>query len=276
MRLENIRPLHSREEFRACERLQRAVWDTLAVSSEVLAVTAKYGGVVLGALTNSKVVGFIYAFLARRHGELVHWSHMMAVDAAYRDRGLGFRLKLKHRQIAFEQGVKAISWTYDPLQSRNATLNIARLGARVDEYLPDCYGHFPSRIERGLESDRFVVDWRIGSAAVERRLGTQRLKAAYPDSRDLNGPIVNQTRFARNGFIENAAITLDESARRLRVEIPSDTDLMRSKALPLARRWRTETRQIFQHYFANGYHVGGFLPPAPASDGRCFYVLRKS
>ncbi len=270
-----IRPLSGGDEFLACERLQRAVWGTLAASSELLAVTAKYGGVVLGALTNRKVVGFIYAFLARRHGELIHWSHMMAVDADNRNRGLGFRLKLKHRQLALQQGVKAICWTYDPLQSRNATLNIARLGGRVEEYIPDCYGHFPSRIERGLDSDRFVIDWRIGSARVERRLGTAQRKTADPASRDLRAPVVNQTRFAGDGFIDNTIIALDESARCLRVEVPSNTDLMRSKALPLARRWRAETRQIFQHYLASGYHVEGFLAPSTASDGRCFYVLHK-
>ena len=127
-----IRTLKASEDFRACERLQKAVWGSLSVSSEVLTVTAKYGGVVVGALSGGKVVGFIYAFLARRRGELIHWSHMMAVEAAYRDRRLGFRMKLKHRSLALAQGVKTISWTYDPLQSRNATLNIARLGGRVD------------------------------------------------------------------------------------------------------------------------------------------------
>ena len=117
-----IRPLRSLEEFRACERIQLDVWGNLAVGSELMTVTAKYGGAVIGALAGSKVVGFIYAFLARRHGRLIHWSHMMAVEARVRDRGLGFRMKLAHRKTALEQGIKSICWTYDPLQSRNAAL----------------------------------------------------------------------------------------------------------------------------------------------------------
>ena len=165
-----IRLLKTLEEFRACERLQLDVWGSLAVGAELLGVTQKYGGAVFGAVAHSRVVGFIYAFLARRHGRLIHWSHMMAVAEGYRDRGLGFRMKLAHRRHALAQGLQSISWTYDPLQSRNAALNLTRLGARVVEFIPNCYGRFPSAIERGLESDRFVVDWRIASRAVERRL----------------------------------------------------------------------------------------------------------
>ena len=95
-----IRPLKSLEEFHACEDIQLSVWGNLAVGSELMSVTAKYGGAVIGAVANGKVVGFIYAFLAQRHGRLVHWSHMMAVEPRFRDRGLGFRMKLAHRRLA--------------------------------------------------------------------------------------------------------------------------------------------------------------------------------
>src|SRR2546430_7403869 len=73
----HIRLLKSHEDFLACERIQKAVWGALAASTELLSVTQKYGGVVLGAAVEGRLVGFLYAFLARRHGRLVHWSHMM-------------------------------------------------------------------------------------------------------------------------------------------------------------------------------------------------------
>ena len=116
------------------------------------------------------MVGFIFAFLAQYHGRLAHWSHMMAVEAKYRDQGFGFKMKLVHRQVALERGIKSICWTFDPLQSRNARLNISRLGALAEEYVPDCYGRFPSLLEKGLPSDRWVVNWRISTARVEERL----------------------------------------------------------------------------------------------------------
>ena len=263
-----IRQLKSPDEFRACERIQMTVWGNLGVGSEVMGVTQKYGGAVLGAVVGERIVGFIYALLARRHGRLIHWSHMMAVEPRFRNLGLGFRMKLAHRELALKQGVKSICWTYDPLQSRNATLNIFRLGARVEEYVPDCYGRFPSVIERGLASDRFVVNWRIASRAVERRL-------QGPQPPSLSPRRINETRLNAQGFLENRKIFLNLRHPRLLVEIPPNTDAMRSRALGLARRWRTESQKIFQRYLSAGYRVEDFVAPSSAISGHCFYVLRR-
>jgi predicted GNAT superfamily acetyltransferase len=267
-----IRALHHLEEFHACERIQKAVWGNVGVGSEVLAVTAKHGGAVLGAVVDGKVVGCLYAFLARRHRRLIHWSHIMAVEPPYRDRGLGFLMKLAHRRLALQQGIKSICWTYDPLQSRNAALNIARLGARVEEYIPDCYGRFTSDIERSLPSDRFVVNWRISTPTVEGRLRKGVPRRPHDPSAL---PRANETRLNAQGFVENVRIRLKLRAPRVLVEIPPDTDAMRSKELKLAWRWRTDTRRIFQHYMAAGYRVEGFLPPSLATGGKCFYLLRR-
>jgi predicted GNAT superfamily acetyltransferase len=271
-----IRPLREDAEYRQCEYIQKAVWGTLGVSSELLSVTQKHGGAVLGSITRGKVVGFLYAFLARRHGRLVHWSHMMAVEEKYRNLGLGFRMKLVHRELALAQGLSAICWTFDPLQSRNAALNIARLGGRVDEYIPDCYGQFPSMIEKGLPSDRFAVEWRIRSAGIQKRLsqkdsGYTRLAACLTAL-----PCANQT-YSRSGrFIENRRLDLHLQGSLLAVEIPPNTDLMRQQALPLARRWRMETRRIFTYYLQAGYRVKNFVPPGPETENRCFYILGRS
>jgi predicted GNAT superfamily acetyltransferase len=265
-----VRLLKNLEEYRQCERIQRQVWGALGVGSEAMTVTQKYGGVVVGTIIKGEVVGFIFAFLARYHGRLVHWSHMMAVEAKFRDKGFGFRMKLYHRKLALERGLKSICWTYDPLQSRNAWLNISRLGAVVDEYVPDCYGHFPSLLEKGLASDRFVVNWHIASARVRKRLRGE------TSSADPSLPRANETRLTARGFPENRIIRLGLTHPGLLVEIPAHTDDMRSRALPLARRWRLETRRIFERYLSAGYRVEGFLPPRPATEGRCFYLLRRS
>ncbi|HEV2349261.1 MAG TPA: hypothetical protein VG028_05375 [Terriglobia bacterium] len=236
-----------------------------------MSVTQKYGGAVLGSIISGKVVGFIYAFLARRHGKLIHWSHLMAVEPKYRDLGLGFRMKQAHRKSALAAGVTSICWTYDPLQSRNAALNIARLGGRAEDFVPNCYGRFASAIEQGLESDRFVVNWRIRTSAVERRMQGHRQNLAAM----LKAPRINETRMNASGFPENRHISLGLRQPALLVEVPARTDLMRSHALSLARRWRLETRRIFQHYFGLGYRAEDFVPPCPGGDGRSFYVLRR-
>ena len=88
-------------------------------------------------------------------------------------------------------------------------------------------------------------------------------------------PRVNETRLNAQGFPQNRTIRLDLAHRRLLVEIPAQTDAMRSQAMPLARRWRLEARRIFQHYLSAGYRVEDFFPPQPATEGRCFYLLRR-
>jgi predicted GNAT superfamily acetyltransferase len=274
-----IRLLKTHHEFRQCERIQKAVWGTLGLASEVMVVTQKYGGVVLGAFVGKRLVGFAYAFLARRRGRLVHWSHMMAVLPGFRDLGLGFGMKLAHRRLALGRGIRSICWTYDPLQSRNATLNIFRLGARVQEFVRDLYGRFPSRIERGLTSDRFVVEWRIASPTVERRL-TERASrpATGATRRGIKTPAlprVNETHLNSQGWLENQRVSLHLRAPTLRVEIPAHTDRIRRRSMALARRWRSETRKIFERYFSLGYRVAEFVPPSSATAGRCYYILER-
>ncbi len=265
-----VRPLKTLEGYRQCEGIQQEVWGTVAASAELLSVTQKYGGTVLGAFAGRRMVGFLFALLARRQGRLIHWSHMMAVREAYRNLGLGFRMKLAHRKIAVAQGIRSICWTFDPLQSRNAALNITRLGVAIEEYISDCYGRFPSAIEKGLPSDRFVANWPIASGRVERRL--RRPPSA---GRIAPLPCANETESSRDGFLQNVKIRLKIDAPRLLVEIPANTDAMRTASRELAARWRMETRRIFQAYFRAGYSVEDFIPPQGATAGRCFYLLRR-
>jgi predicted GNAT superfamily acetyltransferase len=263
-----IRRLRSLYEYRECERIQKGVWGNVGVSSEVLSVTQKYGGVVLGAIAKGKLLGFLYAFLGRYQGRVVHWSHMLAVEKRHRDKGLGFRIKLAHRKLALQEGIKSVCWTYDPLQSRNAALNIARLGARVEEYLTDCYGRHTSVLEKSLPSDRLVANWQIGSARVAVRL-------ASPSCRPLNLklPRINETRRNKEGFMVNRGISFSFAEPRLLLEIPTNTDEMRVRALKLARQWRLETRRMFRRAFESGCRVVDFVTTGTGGDRRAFYVL---
>lgn len=266
-----IKLLETNEEYRKCEMLQRSTWGGVSVSAEVMLVTQKSGGAVLGAFVKGRMVGFIYALLARRNGRIIHWSHMMGVLPDYRSQGLGLQLKIAHRRLAFDRGIKSICWTFDPLQSRNASLNLARLGGRVEEYVVNYYGRFESRIEQGLPSDRFVVNWPIASKGVERSLSERSPKNGIPKL-----PRINLTTCNEQGFLVNQKLDLGRHERSLLVEIPSNTDQMRAVALTLARRWRFQVRKIFLHYLSNGYQVDGFLTENGKVAGlRCYYLLRR-
>jgi predicted GNAT superfamily acetyltransferase len=264
-----IRSLEKHGEFKECENAQKAIWGGLSVASEVMLVTQKAGGAVLGAFIHGKLVGFIYALLARRDGQISHWSHMMGILPEYRSQGLGLQLKLAHREIALRQGIKSIRWTYDPLQTRNATLNLGKLGARVEEYVSNYYGQFHSTIEQGLPSDRFVVYWPVASRAVGRLIAKGRKTAAIPAV-----PKVNLTATNQSGFLVNRKVDLGLREPRLLVEIPADADLMRAKALALAKRWRIQTRKIFLAYLSRDYSVRDLLTEGHnTARPRCFYLL---
>jgi predicted GNAT superfamily acetyltransferase len=265
-----VRPLGKTAEFQECARLQQEVWGSAGVSPELLQVTAKNGGAVIGAFSGNHLAGFLYAFLARRRGRLAHWSHLMAVEPGFRDRGLGLRMKTAHREIALAQGVRTIAWTYDPLQSRNAALNIHRLGAEAREYLPDCYGSFPSRIECGLPSDRFVAEWQIARSHVARSMSDDR--PAIPIDAL---PLANHVEWDARAFPINRSVHLNLRERRLLVEIPADPDRMRGLDVDLAQRWRLETRRVFQNYFGKGYRVTDFAAPPADNPRRAFYLLER-
>jgi len=266
-----VRPLRGIAEFHQCERIQQTVWGSAGVSSELLLVTAKNGGQVLGAFSAGRLAGFLYAFLARRHGRLIHWSHLMALEPDFRDCGLGLRMKLEHRRQALAQGIRLIAWTYDPLQSRNAALNIGRLGAEVREYIPDCYGSFPSSIECGLPSDRFVAEWHIATRKVERSLASSRSAMI-----EATAPTINEVDWDARDFAVNRRLRLTLSEPRLLAEVPAETDRMRALDLDMARRWRFEMRRVFQHYFKKGYRVAGFFSRLDRDSRRAFYVLERA
>jgi predicted GNAT superfamily acetyltransferase len=97
-------------------------------------------------------------------------SHMLAVRQAYRNQGIGLRLKLEQRIDALKRGIRHMEWTFDPLEIKNAYFNIHRLGAIVREYRPDFYGVSSSRLQGGLPTDRLFAEWELDSARVEQVL----------------------------------------------------------------------------------------------------------
>jgi predicted GNAT superfamily acetyltransferase len=76
---------------------------------------------------------------------------------------VGYALKLAQRARALDQGIGLVRWTFDPLVSRNAWLNIGKLRATCDRFLPNFYGEMTDEINRGERSDRLVVRWDLAT-----------------------------------------------------------------------------------------------------------------
>jgi predicted GNAT superfamily acetyltransferase len=163
------------EELRACVALQKEVWnfsDAELVPLRMFVVAEKVGGQVMGAFAGKDMVGFALSVPGTRSGHLYLHSHMLAVRKAYRDGGLGRRLKLLQREEAMARGIELIEWTFDPLEIKNAYLNIEKLGAIARRYNINQYGITSSPLQGGLPSDRLIAEWWLKSRRVETLLAT--------------------------------------------------------------------------------------------------------
>ncbi|HVO81169.1 MAG TPA: GNAT family N-acetyltransferase [Terriglobales bacterium] len=169
-----IRKCHALEEMRACVALQKEVWnftDIELVPLRLFVVAERVGGQVMGAFEGGELVGFAFAIPGFRAGHSYLYSHMLAVRKGYRDAGLGRRLKLFQREDALARGFELMEWTFDPLEIKNAYLNVEKLGAIARRYHVNQYGITSSPLQGGLPTDRLVAEWWLKSKRVESVLG---------------------------------------------------------------------------------------------------------
>ncbi len=269
-----IRPIETAGEYHACERLQRQVWDMPddldVVPLHLLLSMQHNGGLLLGAFHADTLAGFILGYPgSTADGMPKHCSHMMGLLAEYRSQGLGYRLKLAQRDHALAQGYELVTWTYDPLESRNANLNVRKLGVVCDTYIRDYYGPMTDGLNVGLPSDRFEVDWWIaGGWGAGCRDGDADAPGRY-----AGAAVANETRVIA-GLRAPSSMVLDLRKPEILVEIPAGYQSIKAGSPDLAIEWRQATRQIFESYFAAGYQVVDFVSAGGGGERRSFYVLK--
>src|SRR5262245_38526673 len=170
-----IRKCRDREEVAACVALQKEVWnfsDAELMPLRLFTEAENIGGQVIGAFDDGRLVAFALSLPGARGGHSYLHSQMLAVRADYRNAGLGRKIKLFQREDAIAGGFELIEWTFDPLEIKNAYLNIERLGAITRRYNVNQYGITSSPLQGGLPSDRLVEEWWMRSKRVEQLLRT--------------------------------------------------------------------------------------------------------
>lgn len=252
----DIRPFRTIEEFRECVALQEETWGhgfSERVAPAILKVAQILGGVSAGAYDeDGTLVGFVFGMTGVRDGQVVHWSDMLAVRRTARDTGLGTRLKAYQRETLLAQGTTRMFWTFDPLQSRNAYLNFAKLGIVVREYARDMYGQTDSPLHRGIGTDRLIALWLMDSERVARRLaGVERGPDVsscgdYPAALDVE----DGEGQPRPGVVR---LELDDAV--VRVAIPADISSVMADSMESAVAWREATREALTHYMSRGFEV---------------------
>ena len=164
------------DQLRQCLEIQRLAWgfsdaDILPIRS--LIICSKIGGQVFGAVDDGgQVLGFLNAFPGYRDGKVYLHSNMLGVRPECQNHGIGRQLKLAQREEALSRGIELVEWTFDPLEVRNARINLELLGAICRTYLPNFYGASSSHLHGGLPTDRLVAEWHLNSARVKSRLGS--------------------------------------------------------------------------------------------------------
>lgn len=271
-----FRDIESIEEIRAVEDLQIEAWgdderDIVPLSQFVAARCV--GGSLIGAFDDQKLVGFAYGFYGHVDGRVVHHSHMLAVDPAYRNHNLGFQLKAAQRERVITDNITdRITWTFDPLQSLNAHFNFAKLGVVADTYKINVYGEQGASFLHQNGTDRLFVTWLLNTPRVEKLIAGK--LAGRSDRTNSGQHALRLLRNSDSGSPErDASIAEAPTTNFVSIEIPSDINAVEEKDFNIARRWRDETRSVFTKTLSEGFVVVDYFLENERSG---VYLLKRS
>jgi predicted GNAT superfamily acetyltransferase len=270
-----IRDLRSIDDLRQLKAVEKEVWGMADEDSIplTLAVACKAAGnIFVGAFDKDKLVGFAFGFLGREHGQTTIHSHMLAMLDPYRHLDLGSRLKQAQRERAMAMGVHEMTWTFDPLQSRNAHFNFAKLGVVSDTYKVDFYGPETSSTLHRNGTDRLWVRWVLNARRVRDRLAGKSGRTETLDALRLLAPLV---RFNGDGRPVRADLADSLSRQRVSIEIPGEILDVERADMELAREWREATRWAFREAVKAGFFVMEFCRSIRGQQGPGAYLLQK-
>jgi len=217
-----IRILTEMRDFEKCVNLQRDTWgwaDLDLLPARFLVVQHHIGGLLLGAFEGDRMIAFLNAIPGIRNGMPYWHSHMLAVAREYWNSGVGSELKIAQRDHARVRGIRLIEWTFDPLESKNAHINIEKLGVIIRRYYVNHYGQTTATLQQGLDSDRIIAEW----------------------------------------WIDRTRTTLNRTSQDLRrVFIPADIQSLKNQSMASARDVQQRVREQFLKNIEADYYVAGF------------------
>ena len=248
--------------------IQDEIWSgDVTVPPQLMLATIHNGGfVALGYIDgDERPAGFVFGFLGIYDYHFRHHSHMLAIRPAHRGSGLAVALKEAQRDHCLDQGIEIMAWTMDPLEALNAHFNFAKLGTYAREYHRDFYGAMPDKLNAGLPSDRFYVEWPIGNDRTYRRLTGDDRPPSLESAEREDIRLLLRAEGTRPVLQDPPA-----GESHLLVEIPRDFQAIKRADPSLALEWRIAARGAFEGAFAEGYAAVEFLR---GNDGRGAYLL---
>lgn len=250
-----IRELHANEEFEQVDELFERIWgfepDSRPITAGLMRALTHAGNYVSGAFDGDRMVGASVGFFGQD-------STLHSQNTGAAGRGIGFELKLHQRLWALARAISRITWTYDPLVRRNAHFNLAKLGARPAEYLPNFYGVLADAINQGDESDRILAVWPLTDPRVEAAVRRAPYLPAVPEDAvvglgdDGDRPVEGRT-----------------DGRVVLVAVPEDIERLRGADAGAAKAWRHAVRDVLGGLMEEGATVTGF-------HRKTYYVVERN
>jgi predicted GNAT superfamily acetyltransferase len=248
--------------------LQSDIWSKDSVSPlPQLVASIHHGGILIGAYSENRLVGFCYGFAGYKNGEVYLLSHMAAVRPEFQNLGVGYQLKIKQREWAVAYGYQKIVWTFDPLEVRNGYFNLCKLGAYSRTYIPAYYGEMQDKLNKGLPADRLLIEWDVCSSRVENAIsGVLPYKTEHDYEillqiyKDTEYPSLDLKKFnpQKDGYL---------------VAVPTNIQLLKQTNLELAKAWRFAIRTVISEALLNEFVITG-VEKVPHSSIQ-YYQLEK-
>ena len=273
-----LRILDTIEDAREVVRLQQEIWGygrsgaDFPYPARALFAISRSGGHVALACTDGVAVGFSLAWpgLNLTSQETYLHSQLMGVRKASRYSGIGQELKLFQRDFALTQNLNLIRWTFDPMRSVNANLNLQKLGVLVTEFEHDYYGSIPNNINSGLATDRLWAEWYITSERVQT-YSQKHVAEVLQESPLTELTTVKQDEFG-DPYLSDFILGGKQS--EYCVQIPTEFESILNTNRELALDWQEKIRRIFQFYLNSGYVITDFLI-RPGPPLQAFYVISR-
>ena len=196
-----------------------------------------------GAFEGNALVGGSFGFVSASSVVPSLHSHVTAVAPDRQGGGVGLALKHHQRAWALGRGIEEITWTFDPLVRRNGWFNLMKLGAEVDAYHADFYGHLPDLVNGDDDTDRCVARWRLDLHPDRPRVAALPEGVALVVEDDAGGPRV----------VVPVGGLADVTGERVLCQVPVDILTLRRNDASAARRWRVAVRETMGRAIDQGY-----------------------
>lgn len=240
-----VRELSGIAEMTAASTLWDTIWARREPGHEVdpalMVALSHAGGYLAAAFDGDTMIGAALGFWGSPAYGTLH-SHITGVLPSYAGRGVGAAIKNHQRSWVLDRGGAAITWTFDPLVSRNAHFNLNRLGARPERYLHDVYGELSDDINRGDPTDRLLARWSLTTPPRPPSTGPAAALLANHDGAPVVGLSLEEI----------------EPDTALTVAVPDDIERLRRSDPATASLWRVAVRNAMVPLLDRGWLVTGF------------------